>query len=47
MYRAGCPEFTINLGIAAMYAFLAHVDVVFLADIAGFPIRVFNAAGHG
>ena len=46
MYRAGCTEFTINFGIPAMHAFIAHVDSIFLAGVAGFPIRVINAAGH-
>ena len=46
MNRAGCTEFTINFGIPAMHAFLAHVDSIFLADVAGFPFRVIDTAGH-
>jgi len=35
-----CPEFAVNLRIAANKTMLTHVNIVFHADIAGFPVGV-------
>jgi len=43
---AGCSEFTINFRIAACETFFAHVYIVLHTGIAGFCVRMIQAASQ-
>jgi len=45
MNLAGGSEFATDCRITAVHTILAHVDVVFSADIAGFSVRMIYTVG--
>ena len=45
-YGAGTPKFTVNIGIATLKTFLAQIDAVLGAHIAGFSIWMIYAFPH-
>jgi hypothetical protein len=46
MDGAGRSKFTVDIRIAAVEAFFAHIDIVFHASITGFPIGMIYAVSQ-
>ena len=46
MNRAGGPEFAIDIRISTLKTLLAKINIVFHADITGFPVRMIDTVAH-
>lgn len=47
MYGAGRSELAVDFRVPAFKAFLAHINIMFHADITGFPIGMIHTGFQG